>query len=269
MARFREGRLRQKRLRYALSSAFLSFAAGWAVITLLMPPNVFPDFHRWQTSLWTYLGTHYVRISDVHFGGAGFRLVDPVATAQLPDYVYLVPVGAVSASAIYTCYNLNSTRIKHNLSNALASGLSYFLIGLAVIVLTDAQPPISMLLIIALVVGGGIWIGSNIMGFLTQGFPFIGIASLGGIAAIGILIIFGGVAILAAILGLVLTSFGVAATVGFGFGMSRKLDRRGRKDGSKFTRSQGLKTLIVDYWEVLLVSGIIGVALFFGLTKGP
>lgn len=269
MARFREGRLRQKRLRYSLSSAFLSFAAGWAVIAILMPPNVFSDFPRWQTSLWTFLGAHYVRISDVHFGGAGFRLVDPVAAAQIPDYVYLVPVAAVSASAIYTCYHLKSTRIKHNLSNALASGMSYFLIGLAVIVLTDAQPPISMLLVLALVVGGGIWIGSNIMGFLTQGFPFIGIASLGGIAAIGILIILGGVAILSAIIGLVLTSFGVAATVGVGFGVSRRLEKRGRKGGSKFTRSHGFKTLVVDYWKVLLMSGIIGIALYVGLTKGP
>lgn len=261
-------RLRRKRHRYGLTSGILAFAAGWAAITLILPNSALSAFPRWKTSLWVYLGTHFVRLSDVFFGGVGLNTVQPVDVVGLQSNVFAIPVAAAGLAGLYTCYEINSTRIKHNIENAMTAGTGYFLCGLAAMILADVRPEVSMILIIALVVGGGIWLGSTVLGFLTGGLPFIGIASLGSIAAIGILMLMGGIAILSAILGLVAISFIAPGLAGALVGISRQLERRGRRHDSRFSRSHGLYSFAHEYWKVIVATGLIAVALFVGLTGG-
>ena len=97
----------------------------------------------------------------------------------------------------------------------------------------------------------------------------MGIASLGGIVAIGLLIILGCIAILSAILGLVIVAFAVPTFAGSLVGESRQLERRGRKYDTRFSRVQGLRSLLSEYWKVIIATIVISVGLFIGLAGGP
>jgi len=260
-------RLRQKQLRYGLTSGVLAFAAGWAAIAILLPKSAIVDYPRWQTSLWVYLGAHLVELSDSYLGGVGFDTINAFELVDLSGLIYLIPVATASIAGFYTCYKMNSTRIKHNISNAMAAGMGYFLAGLAAMLLADIRPSISMVLVLAFVAGLGIWLGSTILGILTRGIPFIGIASLGGIAAIGIIIVVGGVAILSAIWGLMGVAFAAPGGAGAIVGVSRQLERRGRGYDTQFSRTRGLQSFIKEYWMLIFVIVIIGGALTIGLTK--
>lgn len=261
-------RYRRKQLRYGIFSGVLTFTAGWAVVTLLMPTTGFESVPRWKSTLWVYLGTHLIELSGSHTGGLGFNTVQPVEMANLPIEIYFLPILAVAVAAGYTCNELRSTRIQNNVSNALAAGTGYFLSGLVAMIISDIRPSISSLLILALVIGGGIWIGSTLLGYLSGGLPFLGIASLGTIASAGILVVLGGIAIVSAILGLIVVAFGSAAIVGASFGVSRQLQRKGsrRSRDAKYPRLHGLRLVVENYWFQILVLAVVMVALIFGIS---
>lgn len=261
-------RHRHKQLRYGIASGVLTFAAGWATIALIMPTTVFESVPRWKSTLWVYLGTNLIELSDSHTGGLGFNTMQPVEIASLPSITYILPIVTVTIAAGYTCYELRSTRLKHNVSNALAAGAGYFLTGLVAMFISDIQPTMSDFLLIALVLGGGLWIGSTILGYLSGGLPFFGVASLGSIAAVGTLVILGGITILAVIQGLILMAFGVAVVVGASFGVSRQLERRGsRYSGDvRFARIRGLQLIFEKYWLQILATTIVIFALIYGIS---
>lgn len=263
MSRYR----RKQQLRYGISSGILTFTAGWAIVTLIMPTTAFESVPRWKSTLWVYLGTNLIKLSDSHTGGFGYSTIEPVEIAGLPGVTYLLPILAVTVAAGYTCYELRSTRIKHNVSNALAAGAGYFLTGLVAMFVSNIQPSISSLLLIALVVGGGIWIGSTLLGYLSGGLPFLGIASFGSIAAVGTLVVLGGITIVSAIEGLIVVSFGVAAVVGSSFGVSRQLERQGsRSRDTQFPRLYGLQLVLEKHWFQILVTTTVVLALIYGIS---
>lgn len=261
-------RYRRKRLRYGISSGVLTFTAGWAIITLVTATTAFKSVPRWKSTLWVYLGTNLIELSDSHTGGLGFNTVQPVEIAGLPSEIYLLPVLVVTVAASYTCYQLRSTRIKHNVSNALAAGAGYFLTGLVAMFISNIQPTISNLLLIAFIVGGGIWVGSTLLGYLSSGLPFLGIASLGSISAVGILVVLGGITIVSTIYGLIVMAFGVAVIVGSSFGVSRQLRRRGNRYSRdvRFPRLRGLQLVIEKHWFQILVITIVVIALIYGIS---
>ena len=253
---------RRQRMRLGLVTGLLAFCAGWAVIALLAPQEVF-DAPRWQNTLWMYLGANTVELNQ---GILSQESVQPVNVADLPEYVYLLPILGVGIASSYICSEIQSGRVKHNMSNSMAAGASYFLTALVAMVISDIQPGISFLLIIALVAGGGLWIGSTLIGALSRGIPFLGIASLGTVVAIGIVVILGSVAVLSVIQGLVVVSFAPAMVVGAGFGISRRLERRGRR--SDYPRIAGLRDLLEDSWKETLVTVLVLVGLIIGLNGG-
>lgn len=261
-------RRRHKRLRYGIFSGVLTFTAGWAVVALLMPTTVFESVPRWKSTLWVYLGAHLIELSDLYTGGSGLNTIQPVDIAGLGSEIYLLPMLAIAVAAGYTCYELPTTRIKQNVSNALAAGLGYFLTGLIAMVISDIRPSISSLLLLALVVGGGIWIGSTLLGYLSGGLPFLGIASIGAITALGILVILGGIAIVSVIQGLIIVAFGIAVIVGVSFGVSRQLERRGSQysKDEQFSRLRGLQMFVNNYWFQILFISIVVIALIYGIS---
>lgn len=261
-------RHRRKQLRYGISSGVLSFIAGWAIVALTMPTTVFESVPRWQSTLWAYLGAHLVELSDSHTGGYGFGSVQPVEIAGLPSMIYFLPLIAVAVAASYTCYNLYSTRIKHNVSNGMAAGAGYFLTGLIAMFVSNIQPSISIVLLFALVIGGGIWIGSTLLGYLSGDLPFFGVASLGTLAAVGILVVLGGIAIVVSIRGLILMAFGSSIVVGGAAGVSRQLERKGNRYSRdvEFARLRGFQLFVENNWFQIVVLLAVLVALIYGIS---
>lgn len=253
-------RYQQKRMRLGILTGGLAFCAGWAIIALLAPKAVF-DAPRWQNTLWMFLGANTIKLNR---GLYGQDAIQPVTVAELPDFVYLLPIVGVAVASAYICYEIRTNRLKHNVSNALAGGTGYFLTALVAMVLSDIHPTITFILVIALLLGGGLWIGSTVIGALGQGMPFFGIASLGTVVAIGVLVILGGVAILSVIQGLIVVSFAPAAIVGAGFGVSRRLKRQGGR--SDYPRVAGLQQFFKNWWKETLVVSLVLVGLSIGLT---
>lgn len=249
-------------MRLGILTGGLAFCAGWAVVALLAPKAVF-DAPRWQNTLWMFLGANTIELNQ---GLYAQEAVQPVAIAELPEFVYLLPVVGVAVASAYVCYEIRTNRVKHNVSNALAAGTGYFLTALVAMVLSDIRPTITVVLITALVLGGGLWVGSTVIGALGRGIPFLGIASLGTVVAVGVLVILGGVAILSVIQGLIVVSFAPAAAVGAGFGVSRRLERRGGR--SDYPRVAGLQQFFEESWKETLVVSLILIGLFIGLTGG-
>lgn len=258
-------RYRQKRLRMGLSSGALAFSAGWAVVSLIAPESVF-EAPWWKSTLWMYLGANFVMLDVTQGAFAAQNIVQPVDVAGLPDAVYLLPVIGVGLASAYVCHNLRSTRLKHNVPNAIAAGTSYFLTGLIAMVVSDIQPGLTAILGIALLLGAGLWVGSNVIGALGSGIPFFGVASLGSVLALGVLVLLGGIAVLSVVIGLVLVSFVPAVIVGAGFAVSRRLKRKGRR--SDYPRITGLQKVVQESWMEILVAGGVVIALAFGLTRG-
>lgn len=257
-------RFRQKRLRLGLSSGVIAFCAGWAAVALIATESI-SGAPWWQGTLWMYLGANFVRL-DLTQGMLGTRrYVQPVDATGLPDFVYLLPVLFVGLASAYVCYNLTTTRLKYNVSNAMTTGTSYFFTALVAMVVSDIQPGLTAILGIALLLGGGLWIGSNIIGILGQGIPFFGVASLGGVIALGALVLLGGLAVLSAVLGLVVVTYVPAVLVGAGFSLSRQLKRKGRR--SDYPRIAGLRKMIEESWIEVIVVGMVLVALAVGLTR--
>lgn len=264
-------RYKRRRARYGLPAGALSFIGGWAVVAFLTPTSLMPSYPRWQVTLWVYLGAHFVELSDVHTGGLGFSglTVEEYAAGVPIDSVPLVAVVAVAVAATYTCYEFSTSRVKHNVRNAITAGTGYFLTALAALILSDMQPAFTVVLMFGLLVGGGIWVGSSFIEALTRGMPFIGIATLGTIATVGILILIGGLSLISTIWGIIVISYGVAVVTGFGVGVSRKLEHRGqRTDGDGFARIRGLKWVLVTYRKPIIASLVVLLALFIGLGGG-
>lgn len=225
-------------------------------------PAVF-DAPRWQSTLWLFLGANTITLTQGTFGQGS---IQPVAVAELPDLVYLLPVVAIAFASAYVCYNIRTNRVKHNVSNAMTAGTGYFLIALLAMVLTDIRPTITALLLIALVASGGLWVGSMVIGTFGRGIPFLGIASLGTVVTIGVLVILGGVAIFSVIEGLIVITFAPTVAVGTGFGVSRQLKRRGGR--SDYPRISGIRKTFEESWKEALVVVLIFLALIIGLTRG-
>lgn len=260
-------RYRRKQLRYGLLSGLVLFAGGWAATTFVTPPEVFTEYPRWRTTLWVYLGAHLIELSNTYTGGFGFGSRQPLQILDLPFAIRYVPPIAVTVAAAYTCGEITTHSIQHNISNALAAGTGYFLAGIVAMVLSDIQPGISFILLIGVGVSLAVWLGSSFVGAFTRGLPIFGVASFGSIAAIGFLALLGGMAILNAIWGLVAISFGTAAVTGTVIGIERSMKRKGRRKNSDYPLFSGVKLFVEDNWKELIAVIAIVLALIMGLTR--
>jgi len=260
-------RHRKKSLKYGLGSGLVAFLGGWAAITFLIPETPFDQVARWKGLIWVYLGTHFVRISDIHTGESGFNTVQPVTLTNAPEIVFIIPIVAIGIAALYTCYQFKSSKIKHNISNAISAGMGYFLIVMTAIVMTDARPSVSVILTLALLVAGGLWLGSTFLSSFSRGVPFIGVTSFGTLAAVGVLLLLGGLAVLRAMYGVFVLSFGASALVGLAVGINRRIKQLGNHRNARFPRLHGLKRWGREYWMELLVTVMVLGALFVGLFQ--
>ncbi|MHC3382085.1 hypothetical protein [Haloarcula sp. H-GB5] len=258
---------RRKRIKYGLISGAFAFIGGWALTTLILPQALAADFPRWRTTLWVYLGAHFVEMSDVYFGGIGLETRQPTQVFPAPNYLTYIPILAAASAAAYSCTELSHEKLRPNVSAAAAVGGGYFLAGLLAMLASDMQPGISFVLIIGLVAGAGVWLGSSFLSTLTRGIPFIGITTLGTIASVGVLLLIGGVTIISSVWGLIGLPYVGALPAGLLIGMSRQFKQAGERRNANFPRLEGLKIVIKDNWKEIIVISFIIIMLSAGLQS--
>jgi len=252
--------------RYAFLSGSLAFVAGWAVVAILAPDGAFTEVPRWRSSLWLYLGAHGIPLSDIYLGGSSFSSTQPLSVIDSSVPFRYVPLAAVIAGAVYTASKFSSTRIKRSVSRTFDAGSAYFLAALAAMVVSDIQPGVSTILLIAGVVAAAAWLGSSFLGTFTRSIPIIGVASLGTILSLGIVLVAGSAAILTMLWQLVAISFGVAAAAGVVTGAERKARKEGKRMSDEWPRATFVKRRIRENWLELGIILVIFGLLYAGVT---
>lgn len=188
----------QKRQRlYGTLFGASAFAVGWLATYLLAPSPVFEDIARWQEVTWLFLGAHFIEISETQIAGlSGLgSTVDPVNAAGVPMIRALPPLLIALAGVLANNVIGYSTRAKHLLKNAASVLLGYFPLLLLAYAQSMARPGISLALTLAVIGFLSVYVGSVFVSKATGGFPMIGFVSLGGIALIGLFVMFVGVSL--------------------------------------------------------------------------
>lgn len=253
----------QRRIAHGGVSGAVAFVAGWAVVAFMTPFNAIPQIGRWDMTLWVWLGANFV--DAVEFSRVGFATgyINPVRLAGVTRRVHIVAVLASGGAGAYTAYEHASHRTKYTVRNALNAGAGYVTLGLLAMIVSDINPPLTLFLIIGFVIMVSIWVGSTVLNVLIGGFPFLGLVSLGTVVALGLFVIFGSVAVLASIYGLLVMAFVPAATGGFFVGFMEYAERSGPRHSGK---AGGLAHFVSEYWKVILLVIALAALLYIGVT---
>jgi len=145
---------------------------------------------------------HYVPVSGVQIGGIGsvFSQVDLVREVPSLRTLRAVPILLTALGGLMMVEAVGYTRrLRHIFENSSWLLLGYLPAGLLIIVLSGAQPGVTFLLVIAAVVASAVTIGAKLGQRLAVGVPVVALTSLGGLAAVGLLVLIGGFAILTVI----------------------------------------------------------------------
>lgn len=195
-------RVRQRQLLYGTAFGVAGFLVGCLITHLVTPAGFLEDMPRWKVTVWVFLSAHFVPISGLQVGGlsAAFTRVDLVSQVPALQTLRVVPVLLTALGGLLVVEAVNyTTRLKHLIQNSGALLMGYLSTGILLFVVSEAQPGVSILLVLAAVLGGCAYLGGVVTQRITGGVPVFAVTSVGGIVAIGLLVVLGGVVVLQAI----------------------------------------------------------------------
>lgn len=193
--------VRRHQLRYGTLWGATAFFVGLVATYLLTPPDVL-DVERGRTAAWLFLNANGIPISGTRvlgLSGIGTNVNLIEATDRLRA-LYLLPPLLTTLSAVLTGDSLRyTTRTKYVVQNCAGSIAGYVGAALLVILASGARPAIAIVILLAGLLGGGLFIGSAVASRLTGSLPVFGVTSLGGLAAIGLAVLLGGITVITAL----------------------------------------------------------------------
>jgi len=208
-------RVRQQQLIYGAVFGASAFLAGWAITFLLTPQGLISGVPQWKVTLWVFLSANFVKISGLQVNGfsGAFTQIDLVSQLPALRSLRVVPFLLTALGGIMMVEKINyTTQMKYLIQNSGSLLVGYLTAGLLGFVISGAQPGVAFIMIVAVVVALAAIIGSTLTQNLMRGVPVIGFTSIGGIVAIGLLVILGGVAVIQSFGPLVVVScIGVSA----------------------------------------------------------
>lgn len=192
-------RVRQRQLTYGLAFGSSAFLAGLLVAILVTPQSVLSGVARWKAATWVFFSAHFMPIQT-----AVFTRVDVIAQVPALQSLRVVPILLTTAGGLATVLAVGYTpRFTHILQNSAAVIVGYVASGVVVFIASGARPGVALIVVGAAVIGAAAYIGATLTQSLTADLPVFAVTSLGGIVAIGLLVLVGGVAVLSAFLPLV------------------------------------------------------------------
>ncbi|MFW6436873.1 MAG: hypothetical protein ACOCYZ_04500 [Halococcoides sp.] len=209
-------RVRQQQLKYGAVFGLATFFVGWAITYVLTPPDLLIDTSRWKVTLWVFLSAHFVSISGLQLGGlsSAFSQVDLIAQEPMLRGLRAVPILLTALGGVMMVEAVNyTTRFKYLIQNSGALLTGYLSAGLLAVVVSGAQPSVAVIIVLAVLLAGGTYIGSTVTNRLTTGLPVFAVTSLGGVVLIGLLVVLGGLVVLQSIAPLIGVSL-VGVTIG-------------------------------------------------------
>ncbi len=200
--------IRRQQLQYGTFWGAVAFLVGLAA-TFLVTPSGLPDVEKWRAAAWLFLNANGIpiagiRILDIADFGSNVNIID--ATGQLRA-LYTLPPFLVIIAAILTGDSLRyTTRPKYVLQNCAGNIIGYVGAALATILASGARPGVAIVILFAGLLGGGLFIGSTLANRLTGGLPVFGVTTLGGLAAVGLAVILGGITVVTTLLPILIIS---------------------------------------------------------------
>lgn len=193
--------IRRYQLQYGILWGASAFLVGLAATFLVAPPDL-PDVEKWRTAAWIFLNAHGIPIAGIRvlgFSGIG-RSVNLIEATDQLRALYTLPPILITLAAVLTGDSLRyTTRAKYLVQNCAGAIAGYIGAALVTIVASGARPGVAFVILLGGLLGGGLFIGSTVANKLAGGLPIFAVTSLGGLAAIGLAIILGGITVITAL----------------------------------------------------------------------
>lgn len=193
--------IRRYQLQYGTLWGVIAFLVGLAATFLVVPPDLL-NVEKWRTAAWIFLNAHGIPIAGIRvlgFSGIGRNVNLIEATDQLRA-LYTLPPILVTLAAVLTGDSLRyTTRPKYVVQNCAGAIAGYIGAALVTILASGARPEVAFVILLAGLLGGGLFVGSTVASRLTGGLSVFGVTTLGGLAAIGLAIILGGITVITAL----------------------------------------------------------------------
>lgn len=193
--------IRRYQLQYGTLWGATAFLVGFAATFLVTPPDLL-DVEKWRTAAWIFLNANGAPVAGIRvlgLSGIGSNVNLIEATGQLRA-LYTLPPLLTAFAALLTADSLRyTTRPKYVLQNCSGAIAGYIGAALVTILVSGARPAVAIIILLAGLLGGGLFIGSTVANRLTGGLPVFGVTTLGGLAIIGLAIVLGGIAVITAL----------------------------------------------------------------------
>lgn len=165
---------------------------------------------------WVWLNAHGVGIAGSKVGGLTMAMQNVEFISNNPELhaLRVVPLfTSVLAVLLVTASMGGVSRDRHILENTVYGIAGYVVAGLGVVVVSEARPGITLIVVLLAVVLGALYIGSVMANSLP--IPAFAVVGLGGLFGLGLFILFAAGAVLAVAvpLGKAALGGGVAAMV--------------------------------------------------------
>jgi hypothetical protein len=209
--------IRRYQLLYGSLWGTVAFLIG-LLTTFILTPSGLLDVEKWRAASWLFLNANWVPIAGIRVlgvSGIGTNVNILNETGQLRA-LYALPPLLVTLAALLTGDSLRyTTRPWYVAQNCAGAIVGYVGAALITILASGARPAVAVVILLGGLLGGGLFIGSAVASRLTGGLAVFGITTLGGLAAIGLAVLIGGITVISALAPLAaLTLLGVfAATV--------------------------------------------------------
>jgi hypothetical protein len=179
-------RIQDRKRIYGTLVGAAAFLTGYLIVFLLVPEGQISCNIRWKGTAWVWLAAHFITVDPL------LRSVDFSTIAAMP-VLRSIPVLLTVLGGVLMCEIVGWTpKVFHHVQNAVSLLIGYLGAGFVLIALSDARPGVSMILIVAVVGGGALIIGSRVIGGLV-GLSIFAVVSLGAILLIGLFVMFGGI----------------------------------------------------------------------------
>lgn len=202
---------RQRRFVYGAGLGAVAFLVGWAITIVVVPLEfAWPRASPLKTGAWVWLAAHSMKIT----GGSLARFQQEnlaITVANLPILAALraLPPLLISFASVLAIDAISDTRRPLSvLLNGSSVLLGYLGLGVAVYLLFDARPAISIYMAAAFVVSSGFLGLWAVIRYLRLDTEVSAVAAAGWVLLMGLIVFAGGDSVLDAVLSLVLVSLG-------------------------------------------------------------
>ncbi|WP_336325798.1 hypothetical protein [Halovenus sp. HT40] len=204
-------RLEKRRVVYGSVIGAATFALGILAIWATVPVDTVDNLSEWRAALWVFLDANGVVLEP---GAANSPLLTQTAPG-LPtlEVGYVFPFLLLVIGTILTVSGVSGTgRYQYMVENGAPILYGYLGVGIVAVMQSGARPALAGFTGIIFILVLAIFVGSRVVGVLTGGLPFIGVASLGLVMVLGLVFIVAGVALISALLPMILVSVGGMVT---------------------------------------------------------